>query len=237
MYFDSPLFAQPLRFRSFEELTREDLPDLSWFKQSRPATPEVCMQPSSPGSPVVISAAIPATSYYEESKTHRRGRRWTLEDDELLIRMVEAHGTDWREIALRFPGKSSKQVKERWCNQLDPRISDSPWTLEDDFKLVTLIRENGRSWCKISKEMDGRTELMLKNRFHSFLRKKLHPDIFEKRGKISKDEEFAVKNRLAKFSRRPYGSGSTPSNGKARRSASTDENTQENAHWVPTPLI
>jgi hypothetical protein len=50
--------------------------------------------------------------------------------------------------------------------------------------------------------MHGRTELMLKNRYHSFLRKKLNPEVFDGSGKMTKEEEYAIKNKLNKFPRR-----------------------------------
>jgi Myb-like DNA-binding domain len=112
------------------------------------------------------------------SMTHRRGRRWTTDEDALLLSLIDVYGQDWRELSARFPGKSAKQIKERYLNQLDRRIIDSPWSSTEDFHLVLMIRTFGRSWCRIANEFPGRTELMLKNRYHSFLRKKFPEEIF-----------------------------------------------------------
>jgi hypothetical protein len=100
-------------------------------------------------------------------------------DDKLLILLVSECGNNWPLIASKMEGRTSKQVKERWSNQLDPTISTDPWTAEDDQLLVELIRDLGHSWCEISRRMKGRTESMVKNRFHANLRKRFGPHIFD----------------------------------------------------------
>lgn len=105
--------------------------------------------------------------------------RWTEEDDKMLINLVSELGHNWPTIASRMEGRTSKQVKERWTNQLDPSISTEPWTSEDDHQLVILIRELGHSWCEIARRMKGRTESMVKNRYHANLRKRFGNHIFD----------------------------------------------------------
>ena len=194
----------PLRYRSFDDLERPEPVDVTWFKASRVPTPEV-LPPVEQGFAAAVQQepSKPMTGRISPiGLTQKRGRRWTDDEDAVLMDVVSQFGQNWKDISLRFPGKTSKQIKERWSNQLDPRISDKPWSAEDDFQLVSLIREFGRSWCRISKTMLGRTELMLKNRYHSFLRKKLNPEVFDGSGKMTKDEEYNIKNKLNKFPRR-----------------------------------
>jgi hypothetical protein len=105
--------------------------------------------------------------------------RWLEADDKLLIQLVSELGNNWPLIASKMEGRTSKQVKERWTNQLDPTISTEPWTADDDQQLVELIRELGHSWCEISRRMKGRTESMVKNRFHANLRKRFGSHIFD----------------------------------------------------------
>ena len=105
--------------------------------------------------------------------------KWLECDDKLLIQLVSDYGGNWPLIASKMEGRTSKQVKERWTNQLDPAISTDPWTAEDDQHLVELIRELGHSWCEIARRMKGRTESMVKNRFHANLRKRFGPHIFD----------------------------------------------------------
>ena len=224
-------YSAPLRYKSFEDLEHPEPVDQSWFKASRSPTPHI-LSPMEQASPE-LSASIP------QAKSQKRGRRWTDDEDAVLLEIVDKMGPNWKDIAFHFPGKTSKQVKERWSNQLDPSISDRPWSADDDFLLVSLIREYGRSWCKISKAMSGRTELMLKNRFHSFLRKKLNPETFECVGKMGKDEEMTIRAKLNKFPRKvtvgTSSQASTASNSPvhslaSKKSFSTNE-------WTATAIL
>ena len=105
--------------------------------------------------------------------------RWSEDDDRFLVLLVSELGHNWPLLATRMEGRTSKQVKERWTNQLDPSISTEPWQAEDDQQLVELIRELGHSWCEIARRMPGRTESMVKNRFHANLRKRFGNHIFD----------------------------------------------------------
>lgn len=47
-----------------------------------------------------------------------RLKRWTLEEDLLLIKKVEEHGTKWRTIAAAFDARPSLTCRNRWRNLL-----------------------------------------------------------------------------------------------------------------------
>eukprot|EP00331_Platyophrya_macrostoma_P010753 CAMPEP_0176425702 /NCGR_PEP_ID=MMETSP0127-20121128/11530_1 /TAXON_ID=938130 /ORGANISM="Platyophrya macrostoma, Strain WH" /LENGTH=263 /DNA_ID=CAMNT_0017806881 /DNA_START=120 /DNA_END=911 /DNA_ORIENTATION=+ len=63
--------------------------------------------------------------------------------------------------------RNGKQIRDRYLNKLNPMIRNSKWTAEEDKKLLHLYEMHGRKWCRISKELPGRTEAMVKNRFYS----------------------------------------------------------------------
>ena len=77
-----------------------------------------------------------------------------------------------------LPGRIGKQCRERWHNHLDPNISKKKWTLEEDMNIVRLHLVHGNRWCDIAKEVNGRTDNAIKNRFNSNLSKRLHEDPF-----------------------------------------------------------
>ena len=106
------------------------------------------------------------------------GRKWTQEEDDKMMDLMRMYKEDWKAIAKKFPEKTPKQIKERWLNQLNPLVIDKPFSAEEDICLLMHIRAVGRSWSRISKFMPGRSELMVKNRYHSFHRKRLDPDVF-----------------------------------------------------------
>ncbi|KAH8045163.1 RNA polymerase II transcription regulator recruiting protein [Aureococcus anophagefferens] len=58
---------------------------------------------------------------------------WSAEEDALLLKAIEANGTrKWSVLASHLPGRTGKQCRERWHNQLNPDISKSPWTEDED---------------------------------------------------------------------------------------------------------
>ena len=124
-----------------------------------------------------VSSFVPGDASPASSSAARV--RWSEDDDKLLILLVSELGHNWPQVANRMEGRTSKQVKERWTNQLDPSISTEPWTADDDQFLVELIRQVGHSWCEIARRMKGRTESMVKNRFHANLRKRFGSQIFD----------------------------------------------------------
>ena len=44
--------------------------------------------------------------------------------------------TKWRDIAARVTNRIGKQCRERWDNHLDPALSKSPWSEEEDLRLI-----------------------------------------------------------------------------------------------------
>lgn len=51
-------------------------------------------------------------------------RTWSDAQDDLVRKLVNKHGArKWSFIARFIPGKRGKQVRERWCNHLNPLIS------------------------------------------------------------------------------------------------------------------
>lgn len=58
--------------------------------------------------------------------------KWTKEEDEYLIRKIthihsSGRPVKWRDLAMNL-GRSSRVVRERWRNKLDPQICHKPFT-------------------------------------------------------------------------------------------------------------
>lgn len=50
--------------------------------------------------------------------------------------------------------------------------------MEEDIKVVELHLINGMKWCQIAKELPGRTDNSIKNRYNANLGKRLHEEPF-----------------------------------------------------------
>ena len=42
--------------------------------------------------------------------------------------MVSLEGKNWTKLARHFPGRTGKQIRERYLNKLDPNLNFVAWT-------------------------------------------------------------------------------------------------------------
>lgn len=97
---------------------------------------------------------------------------WTCEEDQMLKHWVETQGaTKWAKCANVIEGRSGKQCRERWMNSLNPDVKKGDWTVEEDSLIFRLYNQLGAKWSDIAKQIEGRTENSVKNRFYSTVRK------------------------------------------------------------------
>lgn len=111
----------------------------------------------------------------EKKQVHSRKGKFTEDDDKLLKELVNKHGRDWLVISKGMPGKDRKQVKERYDNFLSKKLNRKKFSLKEDEKIMKLIDKIGPKFYEIAKELNGRSPIMVKNRYYSKLKKKDAP--------------------------------------------------------------
>jgi hypothetical protein len=110
-------------------------------------------------------------------KYPRGQTRFTDEEDDIIFNTVMNSPeylsgepfTSWSRLAEKLPGYKSKQIRDRWVNNLNPKINHSQFSEEEDIKLYEALSVYGRKWAEISVAVfdSTRPENQVKNRRHS----------------------------------------------------------------------
>ena len=96
----------------------------------------------------------------------KRRRYWSKAEDLELKRLVEwscngnfAHPlkVHWAELARMMKGRSAKQCRERWFEQIDPRLRLDEWTLEEDGALMAGVAVHSTKWATIAEMIPNRS--------------------------------------------------------------------------------
>ena len=122
----------------------------------------------------IAAAAQPADSFGDAKAQETTKGAWSDKEDTFILQMIEKHGTPkgcWKTIAQKMQNRTGKQVRERYRNQLDPKLTRGPWRAEEDRILFETQELIGNKWTEIAKLLDGRSDNMVKNRFHSKARR------------------------------------------------------------------
>ena len=99
--------------------------------------------------------------------------KFTRQDDSHLTYLVKKLGTTrWNEIAAEM-GISTRQARERYKNCLDPGISHSHWTKDEDDLILSMVNQFGHKWATISDKLPGRTDVHVKNRYFSLINQQI----------------------------------------------------------------
>ena len=96
---------------------------------------------------------------------------WGREEDEKIMRLVQIYGKSWSKISKVLVTRNGKQIRDRFINVLDPEIKKGKFTEEEDKTLIALYMHYGPKWATIAKHFLNRTADMIKNRFHSSIKK------------------------------------------------------------------
>lgn len=74
----------------------------------------------------------------DSAKGQTRKMKWSDDEDNALRKAVDCISNyNWSLISESLPGRSGKQCRERWANQLNPDLKHDLWTPdEEDRKSV-----------------------------------------------------------------------------------------------------
>lgn len=107
-----------------------------------------------------------------DERAPRSGYRvpWTIDEDRVLVESVAARGLrKWTLLSKSLPGRTGKQCRERWTNHLDPDINHAPFNAAEDLAIQSGVLAHGHQWSLISKQLPGRSDNAIKNRYNACL--------------------------------------------------------------------
>jgi len=110
-----------------------------------------------------------------------------------LLQMIADIGPhQWEQMAIKMPGRTGKQCRERWHNQLNPLLKKARWSIEEDWILYILNETVKNRWAEITNVLLGRSDNSIKNYWNSTLcskQKALEKDLQSYLKKATKDEQ------------------------------------------------
>ncbi|KAK4268902.1 hypothetical protein QN277_022129 [Acacia crassicarpa] len=100
---------------------------------------------------------------------------WTLKEDALLTKYIQAHGEgQWRSLPKRAGLlRCGKSCRLRWMNYLRPDIKRGNITPEEDDLIIRMHSLLGNRWSLIAGRLPGRTDNEIKNHWNTHLSKRL----------------------------------------------------------------
>lgn len=105
----------------------------------------------------------------------KRGR-WTAEEDEILIRYIQANGQgSWRSLP-KNAGllRCGKSCRLRWINYLRTDLKRGNISPEEEEIIIKLHTSFGNRWSLIAGHLPGRTDNEIKNYWNSNLSRRIH---------------------------------------------------------------
>ena len=83
----------------------------------------------------------------------KANRKWTKDEDDIIIRHVSSGNRSWAEIARELEGRTDNQVKQRYMSELDPNLKKGVWSADEMKILIDSQKQFGNKWSEIAKRI------------------------------------------------------------------------------------
>lgn len=110
----------------------------------------------------------PVSACTQDLGMRKKTQQWTQLEDTRLLAALHRYGMDNWNVVAQFVGRgrTRSQCSQRWQRGLDPKISRSHWSKEEEEKLLMLVEKLGdRSWIRIANQMGNRSDVQCRYRY------------------------------------------------------------------------
>ena len=176
-------------------------------------------------------------SRYKRIKPGVNKGSWNKEEDDEIMKLIKIHGTNWSLISKIIKTRNNKQIRDRYINILAPNLNKKKFTFEEDMLIIKLYKEFGAKWSRIHTYFKNRTTDMIKNRFHSSIKKKykdLLKDINKKKTDSSTDSSSSNNKEVSTIYKLSYPPSNYINNkldGKKNNSSSNISQNSQNSNF------
>ena len=161
-------------------------------------------------------------------KSNRTNRKFKPEEDAKLRSLVSKYGEmAWNEIANEMEGRNVRQCHDRWFYYLTPQLNNTPWTKEEDKRLIKLAKEYKGKWVAISKHFNRRTDTQIKNRWNILKKTMKLPEFRRKKKNTTKEyKDLPLQERKGSYQK-----------GKKTQNKETNQEDIQTTSCEETPVI
>ena len=176
-------------------------------------------------------------SRYKRIKPGVNKGSWNKEEDDEIMKLIKIHGTNWSLISKIIKTRNNKQIRDRYINILAPNLNKKKFTFEEDMLIIKLYKEFGAKWSRIHTYFKNRTTDMIKNRFHSSIKKKykdLLKDINKNKSNSSTDSSSSNNKEVSTIYKLSYPPSNYINNkldGKKNNSSSNISQNSQNSNY------
>lgn len=133
---------------------------------------------------------------------HKKTHAWTANEDQRLCDAVREFGTDNWTLIAQFVGngRTRAQCSQRWLRGLNPSISKTLWSEEEDNLLIDTVKRLGsKSWGKIAAVLGNRCDVQCRYRYNILVRTKHVENVKESSKRIRDAKERTKLPPIAEF--------------------------------------
>lgn len=106
------------------------------------------------------------------SKTPSKRNPFQADEDIKLRELVALYGdNNWMTIANQMPGRTVRQCRERYQNNLSSDVKNEKWSKAEEELLKRMVYQFGPRWKYFEEFFPGRTSYNIRNKWNCILRK------------------------------------------------------------------